>query len=492
MGVIQRQSIKYSIVNLAGLAIGTLSTLFIYPRVLEANGTMRFLLDTGVVFLPLLALGANTLTNRFFPKFENKKEKHHGFLPLILGLTLLGLLFFGTLAFIFWGKIENYYLEKSPKLAEFLPFIAPVAFFYVFNQVLFNYSANFKRIVVPTILIDFSQKIVLPILLFSVWQNWFSLRSACWFLVAHGAFVFFGLIIYLKKIEAWQWGNFQNFITPDLKKEMLRYAAFGTFAGLALLVAAKVDTLMVGTFKDALNLGVFAIALQIAAVIEIPTKGIYSASTSTVAKHLHDGNFEELGKLYRQVSINLLAAGLLLFFSIWISFENLLLVLPNGEKLAEARWVFFFIGLARLIEMATGLNNNIIYYSKYYAWSLGSLGLTAVLTIFLNLWLIPKIGIVGAAVATCFSVFFYNFLTLILVWVKFKLQPFSGKTLLTIGGAVGIYFLFSFLPKSGSAWLDIFLDSGFFAVVYVFFVLKMKISPEANAMVLKFLKKHFL
>ena len=58
MGVIQRQSLKYSIVNFVGLGIGTLSTLLVYPLVLEENGLMRFLLDSGMILLPILALGA--------------------------------------------------------------------------------------------------------------------------------------------------------------------------------------------------------------------------------------------------------------------------------------------------------------------------------------------------------------------------------------------------------------------------------------------------
>lgn len=489
MGVIQRQSIKYSLVNIVGLAIGTLSTLFIYPRVLEANGTLRFLLDTGMVFLPLLALGANTLTNRFFPKFENRATQNHGFLPLILALTCTGLLFFGLLLLIFWGKIENFYFEKTPGLAPFLRFVPPIAAFYVLNQVLFNYSANFKRIVVPTLLIDFSQKLVLPALLFAVWQGWISLETACWSLVAHGAAVLAAMVFYLKKIGAWLWGNFREFITPDLRREMLQFTAFGVVNGLALLVAAKVDGLMVGTLLDREQLGIFSIALQIAAVIEVPIKGLYSASVSTLTRHLHDEDFVALEKLYKQVSIHLLLAGLLLFCSIWISLESLFRVLENSEKVVAGRWVFFFIGMARLIEMSTGLNNNIIYYSKHYRWTLLSLSATAVLTILLNVWLIPVLGIVGAAVATCCSVFFYNSFTVGLVWVKFRLQPFSSKTFLAIALAAGLFFIVQFLPSLGSDWLDIFLRSGLFAVAFCFLGFKFEVSAEANRLFLDFLKK---
>ncbi|MFN4255023.1 MAG: lipopolysaccharide biosynthesis protein [Saprospiraceae bacterium] len=480
MGVIQRQSIKYSIVNFVGLGIGTLSTLFVYPHVLEENGLMRFLLDSGIVLLPILSFGANTLTVRFFPKFEDKDRAHHGFLPLMLGLVVAGCSFFGLLAWVFWDKIAGFYADKSPMLREFLPFALPIAFFYVLNQVLFQYSANYKRIVVPSLLTEFSQKLILPALLIAVWQKWLPLDWAVYALVGHGAAVSIGLVIYLKWLGAWQWAR--PTLTPELRGEMLRYAAFWVLGGFALIVAARVDILMVGSLLSLRETGIFAIALQIAAVIEIPIKGLYAASVATVARHVADDNRAELGDLYQKVSINLLVAGLGLFLAIWVSLDSLFKILPNGEAVSAGKWVFFFIGLSRLIEMTTGLNNTIVYYSKYYAWSLVSLTLSAAGTIAFNLWLIPRFGIAGAAMASCLSIAGYNAFTVGLVWAKFGLQPFSRRTLLAVGLGLAAFAAAYFLPKTDFALLDIALHSGVFVVLFGLLVFKARVSADLNEM----------
>ena len=49
MGVIQRQSFKYSIINFIGVGIGILSVLFIYPKALEVVGLFRSLFDASVL-----------------------------------------------------------------------------------------------------------------------------------------------------------------------------------------------------------------------------------------------------------------------------------------------------------------------------------------------------------------------------------------------------------------------------------------------------------
>lgn len=482
MGVIQRQSLKYSIVNFVGLGIGTLSTLFVYPRVLEENGLMRFLLDSGMILLPILTLGANTLTVRFFPKFEDRERGNNGFLPLIITLIAAGSLFFGLLAWAFWPKISAFYVGRSPLLGVYLPFLFPISFFYVLNQVLAVYSSNYKRIVVPTLLLDFSQKLVLPFLLIAVWQRWLPLNWAVWGLVLHGAAVSVGLISYLKWLGAWHWTWPGNFLTPDLRREMLRYGGFGLVGGFALIVAARVDILMVGTLSTLKNTGIFAIAAQMAAVIEVPIKGLYAASVSTVSKHIAEEEWPALAALYKKVSINLLVVGLGLFLGIWVSLDSLFNLLPNGDVVRAGAWVFFFIGLSRVIEMATGLNNYIIYYSKYYAWSLASLTVSATATIGFNLWLIPKMGIVGAAVASCMSIALYNAFTIGLVWRKFGLQPFSRKTLVAVGLAAAAFLVAWVLPKTGHSTVDVALRSGVFGLLYGWAAFRAKVSPDLNEM----------
>ena len=358
----------------------------------------------------------------------------------------------------------------------------PLAFCYITSSVLAVYSANFKRIVVPSLLLDFSQKLILPLLLIAVWQGWLPLKIAMLGLLVHAAFVLAGLVLYLRHIGEWYWRPDWAFVTPALRRELLQFIGFGAFGGFALLVAAKSDVLMVGSLSAVKSAGVYAISAYLATIIEIPTKSLYAASASSVAKYLADDNRMELEKLYKSVSINLLVAGLLLFGAIWISIDSLFGLLPNREELSAGKWVLLFIGLARVVEMGTGLNNYMVYYSQYYRYSLLSLGVLAVANVALSIWLIPILGITGAALATLLSISGYNALSIGLVWLKFRLFPFTPDTLKAIGLAFAAYFVASLIPISGYHLVDLFLRSGFFALIFTVLTLRFRVSEDLNGL----------
>jgi O-antigen/teichoic acid export membrane protein len=493
MGIVRRQSLKHSFVNLVGLGIGGLSVFFLYPYVRAEYGLMQILLQVGMIGLPLFSLGANTIVFRFFHRFKDKEEGHHGFLPLLLGMVLCGSLVFWSIAALFWNQFAPWLKLNSPQLGAHLWMALPLSFFYVVSVVLSLYSANFSRIVVPSLLLDFSQKLVLPILLGSVLFGWISIDTALYGLLLHAALVTLSLVFYLRHLGEWHWKWPKwAFIDPALRQEMVRFLLFGTFGGFALQMAAKSDILLVGTNATLENTGIYAIVAYLAAIIDVPTKSLYGASIALVTKHLNDDNRLELGILYQKVSINLLVAGLLIFGAMWVSVEYIFQLIPQGEAMRAGQYVLFFIGVSRLVEMGTGLNNYLVYYSKYYVYSLISVGTMAILNVALSLYLIPRMGITGAAIATLCSIIGYNAVTVGMVWRLFRLQPFTSKTLLVLALACTAFWLASLLPMMHVPLLDLGLHTGAYVLLLGLAVYYFNISPDLNGALgfIRFRKKN--
>lgn len=486
MGVIRRQSLKHVIVNLVGLLVGAASTFLVYPHVREAFGLVQVLLQVGLLGLPLMSLGANTVALRFFPRFQNKAMGHNGFLPLLLLLCSMGFIVSGLLAWIFWEPYLHSVEKNSPLIRQYLWMGFPMAFFFVFSTVLSAYSANFKRIVVPSILLDFSQKLIMPVLMIAVWKDWIALETAVWGVLIHFCCVTLAMMVYLKSLGEWHWKPNWAFLDAGLKKELISYIGFWSLGGFALLIAAKSDVFMVGSLSAVKAAGTYTIAAALAALIELPIKSLYSASASSVAQYLAENNLQALDKLYKSVSINLLVAGLLLFGCLWVSIDYIFHFFPKGQlaEMAAGTWVFFFIGLSRLVEMSTGLNNNMIYYSPHYKFALISLSLAATLTITINILLEPVIGYTAAAVAALASITFYNTFSVWLVWLKFRLFPFTRATLYAMLTGLLAYACAAWVPASGVDLLDIAVHSGIFAAVFIPVVLWMRLSPDLNDLAL--------
>lgn len=482
MGVIQRQGFKHSIVNFVGLAIGGASTLWLYPLVIGEYGVFQLILSAGVIAMPVLALGANTVAIRFFPIFQDKKSGHHGFLTLLFGLFLVGSLLSGSILFAFWNQLLSWLpANKADTLNHYLFQVIPIACLWVLSSLLSIYSFNFKRIVVPSILLDFSQKITVPILLWMVYHCWITLDQAIWGLLIHGMLVFLSLLYYIHSIGQLYLKFDWSILTPALKREIGRFVLFGSFGTFAILIISKADLLMVGSLMPIDNTGIYSIAVFLAAVIEVPTKSLYSASVSSVALHIANNDLHALESLYKKVSINLLCIGLLLFGALWLSIDDVYSVMQKTEIVANGKWVFFFVGLGKLADMASGLNNYMIVYSPHYMRALIPLGVLAVANILLGLYLIPIYGLIGAAVSTLVSILLYNLLSIVIVWRKFRVLPFDNHTLLAITLAFIVYLLVLIIPRLiGFPILNAALHAGLYLVVLGFLFLSLRVSSDLN------------
>ena len=120
MGIIQRQGIKHSIVNMAGLVVATLSTVLLYSQqeVVEAYGLVQYFLSIAVIGYPLFSLAAGSVAIRFFPNFEDKTKGHNGLLSLLVTMCLIGWALCATIVLINWGFIESKLINDSPLLKQ--------------------------------------------------------------------------------------------------------------------------------------------------------------------------------------------------------------------------------------------------------------------------------------------------------------------------------------------------------------------------------------
>ena len=104
---------------------------------------------------------------------------------------------------------------------------------------------------------------------------------------------------------------------------------------------------------------------------------------------------------------------------------------------------------------------------------------------------IPRIGMTGAAIATATSLFLYNLIKGIYVWIKFKMQPFSSKILVLIGFSSILLFGSLQTAYFDNTYLDIFIRSVAITLIYSFGVLSLNISHEVNS-IWKDLRSKFL
>ena len=488
MGVIKRQSIKKSLVSYAGVAIGAVSTLFIYPLEEEALGLVRFLIATALLTLPLTTLGAKLLAVRFFPDFKDTNNGHNGYLGLLLSLLFIGFTLFCLLSFALQDSIYAFYAEKNkensnPLLLQFLPYTLGFALLLALVEVLSAYISNFHRVVVPHIINNLLIKIALPVLILLFYFNYIDHKQLVHlFLIIYllNVLLLVGYLAYLKELKIQL--RF-NYLTKSRARTMGTYALFGILGSVGSYLATQIDIFMAGSMINLKTTGVYSLALFFATTIEIPMQAMVSIISPIVAEAAKNNDYEEIGRLYQKSSITLFLAGAFIYCLIVLNLDYLLNLLPKGEVIRGGKLVIYILGAAKLFDLLTSINGYIINYSKYFRFSLYTLLFLGGLNIILNQAFIPIFHINGIALATFVSLVLYNSIKITYVYWRFKLLPFTTNTIRAILLALCCFGLAWIIPSTRFDLLNMVLKTAIFSVPFIGLALHWRIAPDINDLV---------
>jgi len=441
MGIIIRQSIKGTIVNYVGIAIGFFTTFFVLTRFLTAEeiGLTRVLIDASILLSGLAQLGTSSSIIRYYPYFKDEKKKDHGFFFWSLVIPFIGFLIFGILYLILKPSIENVFSEKSPLFVDYYYFVLPLTFFMLYMAV-FETNANvLMRIVVPKLV----REVIVRVLSLAVYLMYaFKLVSLDGFVIALCSVYAIATlinIIYLFSLNRISLKPDFKHITKSLRKDYLLYTLFLITAALDGTITPSINTFFISAQLGLNYTGVFAIATFIAAIIEIPYRSLGAITQPQISQTVKDGDIKGADLLCKNVSLHQLLAGSFIFLIIWINIDLFFAILPNGAEYSSAKWVVFILGLSKLINSTFSVGISVLSYSKYYYLSLIFTFILTLIAIVLNNLFIPIWGMNGAAAASLIAYIIYFVLLLALVKWKINTSPFSTKQLKIVAVTLGLF-----------------------------------------------------
>lgn len=478
MGIIIRQSIKTSIVSYLGVAIGTFNILFLYPKFLlpDQIGLIRLLQDFPILFATFFQLGSANLTERFYVYFTSEGEKDKGLPFVLFALPLLGFLLFLLGQFFFYDQIVELYRETSPVFSDFFILVIPLTLIMMYIGVLEAYARVNYRIVVPAIVREIFLRVFFSLIVFLYAIKFISSEILIYLFVAAYFLALLALFAYVNKLKSISFRPDFSGFNKKIIKEMVAFVAFLLPGMAGSMIASKIDTIMLGYMTNLSDTGVYSLAYFIGAVVETPKRALSQISIPIITRAWKEGDRNELIMIYRKSSLHLLIAGGLIFLFIWINIKELFMLMPNGERYATGTGIVFFIGLSRVFDMATGVNGELIVYSKWFRVNLYMVILLSVLTVYFNYLFIPIYGIEGAALATLISISIYNLSKFVFLYYKEKIHPFQVNLLKVLAFLVLAYFSTLYLPTLGDSWYLLIASITYkCALILVGFILFLKI-----------------
>ncbi|MDO5017255.1 MAG: polysaccharide biosynthesis C-terminal domain-containing protein [Porphyromonas sp.] len=458
MGVVFRQSLKGTVTNLIGAGIGFVSTFFVITRLLtpEEIGLTRVLVEAATLIGGYALLATQSSSIRYYPHFKSADGRDGGFLRLLLGIPLVGLILFGILYLVLRPPLESYFAPDtgSDLFARYYYTVLPLMLFIMYQTVLEVYCSLKQRIVIPKM----SREVVLRLLLLTAYivygAGWVTFdRFIGLFIVSYGLMMVITLR-YALKITPGRLGTPVAAIPQGLKRDFAVYTSFTVLSALGGSVVQRLDLFMVSAELGMASAGIYTIAFFVVAVIEMPSRSLSTMSSPFASEAIHKGDTHRLNHIFRQVSGNQLLVGILLLLAIWVNIDTLFWVIPNGSIYSEGKWVVLFLGLGKLIDLTFSFGNAILRYSKHYFWTLAYTVIVLAVTILLNLYLIRLWGMSGAAVATLITyALSYAFQQLVL-WRKMKVSPVNKEMALMLLIFAVLMVADSLLPHWGAPLVD--------------------------------------
>jgi O-antigen/teichoic acid export membrane protein len=485
MSTIRRQSILSSGIIYLGFALGFLNTYLFTrqggfsPSEYGLYGTMMAMAN---IINSFANLGMQAYIYKFYPYYQDNLEvKDNDMMGWAFVTSLLGFIMVLAAAYIFKDLVVRKFSANSPDFVKYYAWAFPLGFGLTMYSILEAYGWQLRKSVLTSFLREMLFRLftsALAILFFLHFIQSFDLFIKL-FSFTYTLLALILLVILIRSGEIHLTLRASR-VSKKFFKKILLLCSFIWSGGLIQNIAFVFDTIVItAVIPNGLAwAGIFALAQNIASLIQAPQRGIVAASIAHLSRAWKDKDFDKIARIYQRSSINQLIFACGIFVLIWINFTDGVKNFHLQPGYVQAQPVFLFLGLWRIIDMGTGVNSQIIGTSTYWRFEFVTGMILLALTLPLNYILAKKLGVVGPAIATLTSYTVYNAIRYGFLLKKFRMQPFNAKTAVTLLLAlIGYYFSYiSFRHMHGFTAMG--LRSLLFLIVYAGGTLLFKLSPD--------------
>lgn len=478
MGVIKQQGIKNTIISYIGVSIGFINLIFIQPRFLNAEelGLVRVLFSISALLATFLPLGISSITSKYFPYFKNRELRHYGFLGLIVIFVIIGTAIGLSILFLFKETIIGWYIQESKLFADFFYFVLPLCFILSLVYALTAYCQSLFKSTIPSFINDVLVRILAIVVVSVYYLKWIDINMFVVFFISVYAAQLLLLIFYILWVDLPSLKVDFKFLKQNNFPEILKYGLLLSITALSSLGIKYIDVIMLGTYVPLAFVGIYSVAAFIPTIIEIPLGALERISSPKISEQWTNNNIVSILKIYKESTKYLMLLGGLLLLGTIVNAPYLFQFLPS--EYSKGINVVYILSLSAFINMATGLNTNILLSSKYYRYGSAMLILLLVLVIVNNRLLIPLYGMEGAAIATGVASFIYNAMKFFFIWVKLKMQPFDFTVVKIVFVIVACFVANFFIPSFDNPILAITIHSLIITILYGVAVYYLNIIPE--------------
>ena len=398
MGHISRQSITYFAGTLFTMLAGYLVKIYV-ARVLGAENLGLYALGMTLVTLTQLVgcVGLQGAAPRYVAIYNGsgRWDDLRSFLTRSVAIVLgLNLVF--SVVLLLAGRWISQHLYHAPSLAPYIPVFAVLTVLgsltVFYGQILAGYKDVAKRTVI-THFVGSSLVIPLTVILLALGRGMWGYLAA--------QLVNSTVVLVLLIAVAWRLtpapARLSRAPLPPLDPEIKGFAAASLGMGALDFLVSQADKVLLGFYLNPKLVGIYVIASSLSALIPIILQSVNQIFAPVIADLHAKRKQVVLGKLFQTLTKWVVALTLPLAFVIIIFAVPLLRIFGTGFV---AGWPVLVIGAAgQLVNCGVGSVGYLLLMSGNQKRLMRVQFVMAGVSVLVNLFLIPVLGIVGAAIA---------------------------------------------------------------------------------------------
>ena len=253
---------------------------------------------------------------------------------------------------------------------------------------------------------------------------------------------FFSMSFFLKKISG---ANLFYFNQGSFNYDLLKFSIPLMFVTVLQTFMHWMDILMLGYFTDTETVGLYHPAVRTAGLLQsllISFLGIYSP---LISQFYEEKNIMNMDSIYKMVT-RWIVMGSLPIAIIFLFFSKQLMMLFGQEYIASAP-ILMVLTIATFFQAVFGAAAPTLSMTGFTKLVLLNTFVAFLLNFFLNIFLIPNYGSIGAAFSTLISLFLIGIARVLQVRIILKLNLLSIKLIKPIiAGLLTSVLLFQIRP----------------------------------------------
>ncbi len=398
MGQISRQSLTFFAGTIFTMAASYVVKVYV-ARVLGAENLGIYALGMTLVSLTQLVgcLGLQGAAPRYIAiyKATGRFEELRGFLTksiaIILGLNLV----FSIVLYLAGGWFART-VYHAPDLSRYMPVFAILTVLGALQTFYSQVLAGFKDVAKRTVITNFIGSplaSVLTVILLALGTGMWGYLSAQ---IVNSIVVFALLAVVGWKLTPVA-ARFSAAPLPRFDPEIKNFAAASLGMGGLDFLVSQADKILLGFYLNPTLVGIYVIASTLSALIPIILQSVNQIFTPVIADLHVQGRIQVLGRLFQTLTKWVL--GLTLPLAIVIIMFAVPLLRIFGPSFV-AGWSVLVIGaVGQVVNCSVGSVGYLLLMSGNQNRLIRVQFVMAIISVFVNITLIPLLGIVGAAIA---------------------------------------------------------------------------------------------